>query len=68
MRDTSFFVPPNKLPRFAGCGIFTDPQSGKQTRMDRDGPRAHTPAAGVPSGAGGLVSTVDDYLAIRVAC
>src|SRR3989454_4194137 len=37
MRDTDFFVPPAKLGRFAGCGVFTDPQSGTKSRMDRDG-------------------------------
>src|SRR6266496_5394656 len=37
MRDTAFFVPEGKLDRFAGCGIFTDPQSGTKTRMDKDG-------------------------------
>ncbi len=64
MYDTDFFVPPAKLPRFAGCGIFTDPKSGAKTRMDRDGAAsAYASPPAFPSGAGGLVSTVDDYLA-----
>jgi CubicO group peptidase (beta-lactamase class C family) len=64
MRDTGFFVPAAKLPRFAGCGFFTDPQSGKQSRMDADGAQsAYATRPVFPSGAGGLVSTVDDYLA-----
>ncbi|MDP9178023.1 MAG: beta-lactamase family protein [Gemmatimonadota bacterium] len=63
MRDTDFFVPANKLDRFAGCGFFTDPQSGTKTRMDKDGAAsAYATPPIFPSGAGGLVSTVDDYL------
>jgi CubicO group peptidase (beta-lactamase class C family) len=64
MRDTDFFVPADKLGRFAGCGIFTDPQSGTKSRMDRDGAAsAYATPPVFPSGAGGLVSTVDDYFA-----
>jgi CubicO group peptidase (beta-lactamase class C family) len=64
MRDTAFFVPPDKLERFAGCGVFTDPTTGQATRMDADGAQSAYAAPPVfPSGAGGLCSTVDDYLA-----
>jgi CubicO group peptidase (beta-lactamase class C family) len=64
MRDTDFFVPAEKLDRFAGCGFFTDPQSKTKSRMDRDGAAsAYASPPVFPSGAGGLVSTVDDYLA-----
>jgi CubicO group peptidase (beta-lactamase class C family) len=64
MRDTDFHVPSSKLGRFAGCGYFTDPQTGKKTQMDRDGAQsAYASAPVFPSGAAGLVSTVDDYLA-----
>lgn len=64
MRDTGFHVPPAKLARLAGCGYFTDPQKGQQTRMDRDGAEsAYASAPVFPSGAAGLVSTVDDYFA-----
>jgi CubicO group peptidase (beta-lactamase class C family) len=63
MADTGFYVPANKLDRFAGCGIFTDPATGQQTRMDQDGPHsAYATRPVFPSGAGGLCSTVDDYL------
>ena len=63
MRDTGFFVPPEKLDRFAGCGFFTDPQSGTKMRMDNDGAAsAYASPPVFPSGAAGLVSTVDDYL------
>ena len=62
MHDTDFFVPPHKLDRFAGCGFYTDPQRGP-TRMDADGAQSAYAAPPVfPSGAAGLVSTVDDYL------
>ncbi len=64
MRDTGFFVPANKLDRFAGCGVFTDPATQQQTRMDQDGGQsAYASRPVFPSGAGGLCSTVDDYLA-----
>jgi CubicO group peptidase (beta-lactamase class C family) len=64
MRDTDFFVPADKLDRFAGCGYFTDPQSKAKSRMDQDGAAsAYATPPVFPSGAGGLVSTVDDYLA-----
>ncbi|HEY8165037.1 MAG TPA: serine hydrolase domain-containing protein [Gemmatimonadaceae bacterium] len=63
MRDTAFFVPAAKLDRFAGCANFTDPQSGTKSRMDKDGAAsAYASPPVFPSGAGGLVSTVDDYL------
>ncbi len=64
MRDTAFHVPPEKLERFAGCGFFTEPQSGQKLQMDADGAKsAFAKPPAFASGAGGLVSTVDDYLA-----
>ncbi len=64
MRDTGFYVPANKLDRFAGCGVFTDPASHRQTRMDQDGAHsAYATRPVFPSGAAGLCSTIDDYLA-----
>jgi CubicO group peptidase (beta-lactamase class C family) len=63
MRDTGFFVPPEKLARLAGCGHFTDPRTGSASQMDADGAQsAYARRPIFPSGAGGLVSTVDDYL------
>jgi len=63
MRDTDFFVPKEKLDRFAGCGNYTD-QKGAVTRVDRDGIQsAYATPPVFPSGAAGLVSTIDDYLA-----
>lgn len=62
MRDTDFHVPASKLARYAGCGYFTDPQTQQKTRMDADGAQsAYASAPVFPSGAAGLVSTVDDY-------
>ncbi|HEV7691666.1 MAG TPA: serine hydrolase domain-containing protein [Hyphomonadaceae bacterium] len=66
MKDTAFFVAPDKLNRFAGCANFTDPATKKQTRMDKDGAEsAYATRPIFPSGAGGLCSTVDDYLAFQ---
>jgi CubicO group peptidase (beta-lactamase class C family) len=63
MRDTGFHVPPPKIERLAGCGPFTNPENGETVRMDRDGAESEYAAPPVfPSGAGGLLSTVDDYL------
>ena len=64
MRDTDFFVPADKLDRYAGCGVFTDPASKAPRRMDQDGAASAYAAPPVfPGGSAGLVSTVDDYLA-----
>ena len=62
MRDTGFSVPEASLDRLA-TSYWTDPASGKLTVYDeaRGGQWGHPPA--FPSGAGGLVSTIDDYLA-----
>ncbi len=62
MRDTSFSVPEASLDRLA-TSYWPDPTSGQ--RIVYDDPRSsqwsHSPT--FPSGAGGLVSTIDDYLA-----
>jgi len=62
MRDTSFSVPEASLDRLA-TSYWTDPTSGKLTVYDGavGGQWSRPPA--FPSGAGGLVSTIDDYLA-----
>lgn len=54
MRDTGFSLPPSSLPRLAGQ-YWPGTSWGDMVVTDKD------PA--FPSGAGGLVSTVDDYLA-----
>ncbi len=62
MRDTGFSVPEASLGRLA-TSYWTEPASGKLTVYDepRGGQWSRPPA--FPSGAGGLVSTIDDYLA-----
>jgi CubicO group peptidase (beta-lactamase class C family) len=62
MRDTGFSVPEASLDRLA-TSYWTDPASGMLTVYDepRGGQWSRPPT--FPSGAGGLVSTIDDYLA-----
>jgi CubicO group peptidase (beta-lactamase class C family) len=62
MKDTGFSVPTASLDRLA-TSYWTDPASGKLAVYDeaRTSQWSHPPA--FPSGAGGLVSTIDDYLA-----
>ena len=62
MKDTSFSVPGDKLDRLA-TSYWTNFMSGKIEVFDaaKDGQWSRPPA--FPSGAGGLVSTIDDYLA-----
>ncbi len=61
MKDTGFSVPTGKLDRFA-TSYWTNFRTGKPEVYDKpDGQWSHPPA--FPSGAGGLVSTADDYLA-----
>jgi CubicO group peptidase (beta-lactamase class C family) len=62
MKDTAFSVPSAKLDRLPAC-YYTDFNTGKATLFDeaRGGKFARPPA--FESGAGGLVSTVDDLFA-----
>jgi CubicO group peptidase (beta-lactamase class C family) len=62
MKDTSFSVPAAKLDRLATCYYF-DPATHKLVVFDeaRGGRWSRPPS--FESGGGGLVSTVDDYLA-----
>jgi len=62
MKDTGFSVPEASLDRLA-TSYWTDPTSGQLTVYDEaEGGQWSRPPA-FPSGAGGLVSTIDDYLA-----
>jgi CubicO group peptidase (beta-lactamase class C family) len=61
MVDTSFSVPESKLGRFA-TSYVTDPESGALGLYDGPVGSWSSPPA-FPSGAGGLVSTADDFLA-----
>jgi CubicO group peptidase (beta-lactamase class C family) len=62
MKDTAFSVPRTKLDRLA-TSYWTDPDTGKLEIYDpvEGGEWSRPPA--FPSGGGGLVSTIDDYLA-----
>jgi CubicO group peptidase (beta-lactamase class C family) len=62
MRDSAFSVPETKLDRLATCYRY-DPATGSLALFDaaRGGRFARPPV--FESGGGGLVSTVDDYLA-----
>jgi CubicO group peptidase (beta-lactamase class C family) len=62
MEDTGFSVPAANLGRLASC-YWTNPQTGAVDLFDdaRDSRWSRPPA--FPAGGGGLVSTVDDYLA-----
>lgn len=61
MKDTSFSVPAGKLDRFVSCYSF-NPETKKLDLTDPpNGQWSRSPI--FPSGASGLVSTVDDYLA-----
>ena len=62
MKDTAFSVPADKLARFA-TSYFSDPgPSGVVLYDAAEGGQWSRPPA-FPSGGGGLVSTVDDFLA-----
>ncbi|WP_405997093.1 serine hydrolase domain-containing protein [Streptomyces sp. NBC_00829] len=60
MADTGFEVPAAKLDRFTSC-YRIDPRDGLELVDTPDGQWSSMPD--FPSGAGGLVSTVDDWLA-----
>jgi CubicO group peptidase (beta-lactamase class C family) len=60
MVDTSFSVPSDKLDRFTGY-YRVGPTGGLDLVDAQDGQWSRLPA--FPSGAGGLVSTADDWLA-----
>jgi CubicO group peptidase (beta-lactamase class C family) len=62
MKDTGFSVPADKLDRLASC-YFPNPEIGTLELFDGadDSQWSHPPI--FPSGANGLVSTLDDYLA-----
>ena len=59
MRDTAFYVPEEKLARFATN--YTANAQGELTAFDAPATSSYRRAPAFPSGGGGLVSTVDDY-------
>ena len=62
MRHTGFRVPPEQAARLPGQ-YTTDPATQRLTENPHTGPEVWTGPPAFPSGAGGLVSTADDYLA-----
>ena len=60
MADTGFMVPPDKLDRFTSS-YQPDPAGGISLLDAPDGQWSSAPA--FPSGAGGMVSTLDDWYA-----
>ncbi len=62
MKDTGFFVPADKRERLTSC-YAVDPATG-QLELHDDAQDSHWANPPVfPAGGGGMVSTVDDYLA-----
>jgi CubicO group peptidase (beta-lactamase class C family) len=62
MKDTGFSVPAQKLNRLPGC-YRGNPETGALEIYDDARGSQWSRAPAFPSAAGGLVSTVDDYLA-----
>lgn len=62
MKDTAFHVPAAKLKRLPEFYFF-DHQAKKLDLFDRSAESAWRVQPGFESGAGGLVSTIDDYFA-----
>ncbi|MBK7951016.1 MAG: beta-lactamase family protein [Deltaproteobacteria bacterium] len=60
MVDTDFHVPAEKLARFAAN--YGPGPDGKLVLVDAPQKSRYATAPSFPSGAGGLVSTIDDYL------
>lgn len=62
MKDTGFSVPAEQIDRLA-ASYLTDPATGALTPYDAAASGQWSRPPAFPSGAGGLVSTIDDYLA-----
>ncbi|HWE99149.1 MAG TPA: serine hydrolase domain-containing protein [Caulobacteraceae bacterium] len=61
MKDTGFFVPPEKIDRFASC--YQPGEGGKGLKLQDDaGASTYAAPPLLESGGGGLVSTLDDYM------
>jgi CubicO group peptidase (beta-lactamase class C family) len=62
MKDTTFSVPANKIDRLAGLYAF-NPQTREITAQETPQTGRYSKPPAFQSGGGGLVSTLDDYLA-----
>lgn len=60
MTDTAFWVPPEKIERFASC--YQPKEGGGLTLQDDAGKSTYAKPPRLESGGGGLVSTVHDYM------
>lgn len=61
MGDTAFWVPAEKLDRFA-VNYSIDPKTGERAVFDRPETSTYAKPPSFASGGGGLVSTADDYM------
>jgi CubicO group peptidase (beta-lactamase class C family) len=61
MTDTGFFVPADKLDRFA-TSYIPNPETGELEILDDVSESQWGQPPAFPSGSAGLVSTIDDYL------
>jgi CubicO group peptidase (beta-lactamase class C family) len=62
MSDTGFSIPAEKIGRLPST-YMTNFRTGKMEEQTVSGPSVWTEPPAFPSGAAGLVSTIDDYLA-----
>ena len=60
MPDTGFYVPAEKVDRFAAC--YGPDADGGMTRLDSPTTSAYLGMPAMPGGGGGLVSTTSDYM------
>ena len=60
MKDTAFWVPPEKINRFASC--YMPGATGALTLQDDAGASTYAAPPSLESGGGGLVSTAHDYM------
>jgi CubicO group peptidase (beta-lactamase class C family) len=64
MKDTAFYVPQDKQDRLPTC-YTRDPATGAFSEFDPSGGAGFRSPPPFEAGGGGLVSTVDDYLAFQ---
>jgi CubicO group peptidase (beta-lactamase class C family) len=62
MKDTGFHVPKKQMERLTSC-YSVNPQTGQLELYDEPASSSWASPPAFPAGGGGMVSTVDDYLA-----
>ena len=60
MKDTAFYVPPEKIERFTSC--YQPKPGGGMKLQDDAGKSTYAAPPALESGGGGLVSTAHDYM------